>query len=180
MSSVASARARWVGVSGVVFVCLAAAIWWVTRAPALPPVDGDRVGIDLGGERFVVELAVEPAAQHRGLSGRDHIEALGGMLFAYPSPRAMQFVMRECLVPIDIAFLDRRGAVLAVHAMQVETPRQPWETPRQYEQRLRRYTSPAGAQFALELAGGRLRELGIDVGSRAFFDVAAVLAQLGG
>ena len=69
--------------------------------------------------------------------------------------------------------------MLAVHAMEVETPRQPWETPRQYEQRLRRYTSPADAQFALELAGGRLRELGIDVESRAVFDVAAVLAQLG-
>lgn len=173
------ARRPWVWACAVGFSLLAAGLWWATRAPALPPVSDDRVGIDLGGERFVVELAADPAAQHRGLSGRDSIDPNGGMLFGYPSAaRALQFVMRDCEVPIDIAFLDRGGRVLAVHAMKVETPRQPWETPRQYEQRLPRYTSPAGAQFALEVAGARLEALGVGVGSHARFDVDAVLTRL--
>lgn len=164
---------------GIVFAGLALGVWWVTRAPALPPVEGDRVGVDLGGTRFVVELAAEAALQYRGLSGRESIDPLGGMLFVYPTPRAMQFVMRDCLVPIDIAFLDPRGEVVGIHAMEVEAPRQPWESAREYEQRLRRYGSPPGAQFALELAGGRLRELGVEVGSRAVFDLATVLARAG-
>lgn len=160
------------------FALLAAALWWATRAPALPPVTDDQVGIDLAGERFVVELAADPATQHRGLSGRESIDPTGGMLFAYPAPQALQFVMRDCTVPIDIAYLDRGGRVLAFHAMRVETPRQPWETRRQYELRLPRYTSPAGAHFALEVAGGRLDELGVEVGSVARLDADAVLARL--
>jgi uncharacterized membrane protein (UPF0127 family) len=165
----------WVGAG---FAVLAAAFWLATRTPALPPIEDDRVGVDLGGVRFIAELAADPATQQRGLSGRERIDALGGMLFAYPSPRPLQFVMRDCLVPIDIAFLDRAGRVVAVHAMGVETPRQPWETKRQYEARLPRYTSPPEALFALEVAGGRLAELGVEVASTARFDVAAVLARL--
>ncbi len=179
MSAATRARGRWVPACGIVLACLALGLWWTTRAPALPPVEGDRVGVDLGDTRLVVELAVEATVQYRGLSGRASIDPLGGMLFVYPTPRAMQFVMRDCLVPIDIAFLDTRGTVVAVHAMEVETPRQPWESSREYEQRLRRYTSPPDAQFALELAGGRLRELGVGVGSRVRFDVATVLGRAG-
>ncbi len=170
-------RARWVAACGGGFALLAALAWWATRVPALPPVEGNRVGIDLGGERFTVELAADPGTQYRGLSFRESIAPTGGMLFAYPRPGAMQFVMRDCLVPIDIAFLDAGGRVLALHAMQVETPKQPWETPRQYEARLPRYEGPAATQFALEVAGGRLAELGVEVGARARFDIAAVLSR---
>ncbi len=162
------------------FAVLAAALalWLAHREAGLPPIEGDHVGIDLGGVRFVVELAADPATQQRGLSGRDAIDPLGGMLFAYPSPRRLQFVMRDCRVPIDIAFLDGAGRVVALHAMKVETPRQAWETKRQYETRLPRYTSPPQAWFALEVAGGRLAELGVEVGSDARFDVRGVLARL--
>lgn len=169
--------ARLARASGLCFLLLAAGLWWVIRTPALPPIDGDRVGLDLGGERFVVELAADPMIQHRGLSGRESIDPLEGMLFAYPTPRALQFVMRDCVVPIDIAFLNRSGRVIGVHAMKVETPRQPWESKREYERRLLRYQSPPSAFFALEVAGGRLAELGIDEGSITYFDAEAVLAR---
>ena len=171
-------RSAWVGGAALVFVAAGLALWWGTRAPALPPIEGDRVGVDLAGERFVVELAADPVTQHRGLSGRNSIDPAGGMLFAYPVPQRLQFVMRDCLVPIDIAFLDRDGRVLAVHAMGVERPRQPWESQRQYELRLPRYTSPPATSFALELAGGRLAQLGVEAGSQARFDIEGVLAHL--
>lgn len=178
MSPDSRVRRHLVRTCAVAFSLLAVGVWWVTRVPALAPVEGDVAGIDLGGVRFAAELAVDPGTQHRGLSGRDQIDPLGGMLFAYPSPRAMQFVMRDCLVPIDIAFLDTAGRVVALHEMKVETPRQPWETPRQYEARLPRYQSPPEAHFALEVAGGRFAELGVGVGALARFDTGAVLGRL--
>ena len=42
----------------------------------------------------------------------------------------------------------------------------------QYERRLPEYPSGAPAQFAVELAGGRLAQLGVGVGTRLVFDAA--------
>ena len=129
---------------------------------------------------FYAELAVDFATQVRGLSGRPEIDPEGGMLFAYPEAKPLIFVMRDCLAPIDIAFLDADARVVAIHSMAVEAPRQPWESPSDYQGRLQPYASGAPAQYAFESAGGRLAELGVRVGDRARFDRDGVLAKLGG
>jgi uncharacterized membrane protein (UPF0127 family) len=97
------------------------------------------------------------------------------MLFVNPRPRPLSMVMRDCPVPIDVAFLDAGGRVLSLHAMAVEPPRRPDEMGADYERRLREYPSGAPAQFAVETAGGRLAELGLEVGQRIVFDAGALL-----
>jgi uncharacterized membrane protein (UPF0127 family) len=86
-------------------------------------------------------------------------------------------VMRDCPQPIDVAFLDAEGRVVAVHAMSPEPPRRPGETSYQYERRLPEYPSGAPAQFAVEVAGGRLAQLGVGVGSRLAFDSTALASR---
>ena len=81
-------------------------------------------------------------------------------------------VMRDCPEPIDVAFLDGEGRVVALHAMRPELPRQAGESAMQYERRLPEYRSGAPAQFAIEVAGGRLAQLGVQVGTRLAFDAA--------
>jgi uncharacterized membrane protein (UPF0127 family) len=76
-----------------------------------------------------------------------------------------------------VAFLDARGRVVALHEMQPEPPRRPEESPFQYEQRLRSYASGEPVQFAVEIAGGRLRELGIAVGDRIPLDTEVLVRQ---
>ncbi len=78
--------------------------------------------------------------------------------------------MRHCPVPIDVAFLDGWGRVLSLFSMTPEPPRRADESERDYDARLPRYPSGWPAQFAIELAGGRLSELGIEVGQRLDFD----------
>ncbi len=122
------------------------------------------VSVELGGEAFSLEVARHPLVQYRGLGGRREIAPNGGMIFVYPLPRPMSFVMRDCLVPIDVAFLDNEGRVISIHSMKVEPPRRPDEAPSDYEARLPRYSSGLPARYAIEVAGGRLRELGVRSG----------------
>ncbi len=120
------------------------------------PVAGTQ-RVELGGEAFELELAVTAAEQFQGLSDRAVIAEDGGMLFVFAEPRVRVFVMRRCPVPIDVAFLDRGGRVLRTHAMKVE----PADTS---EDDLRRYSSVYPAQYAIEVAGGTLKRVGLKVG----------------
>jgi len=115
--------------------------------------------IVVGGERFTIELAYEPEAIYRGLGGRASIDERGGMLFIFPEPAYRQFVMRDCLVPIDIAYLDGRGEILDAYTMAVEPPQREGETEAAYNNRLKRYPSRYRATFVLETAGGTWERL---------------------
>jgi uncharacterized membrane protein (UPF0127 family) len=126
--------------------------------------------VPLGGESFRLELALEPETRQLGLSGRPRIAPNEGMLFVFPAPRPLAMVMRDCPVPIDVAFLDAGGIVLAVHEMRPEPPRAPGESRLAYEARLPQYPSAGPAQLAIEVAGGRLRQLGIEPGDRIALD----------
>jgi uncharacterized membrane protein (UPF0127 family) len=118
------------------------------------------VRVELKGRPFELELAADEARRVRGLSGRSEISADGGMLFSFPRPDIRYFVMRDCLVPIDIIFLDADGRVTATHAMQLDEPQREGESRNAYELRLKRYSSRFSAQYAIELAGGTIEALG--------------------
>lgn len=127
--------------------------------------------VTIKGERFMMELALTEPHRIKGLSGRAEIDPKGGMLFVFPSPARREFVMRDCPAPIDIAFLDSSGRVVALHEMKPEEPKREGESDMEYEFRLKRYPSRFPAQFAVETAGGRLAALGLREGDKVVFDV---------
>lgn len=125
-----------------------------------PPADADTQTVVLHGQRFDLELAVDQAARFQGLSDRTSIPINGGMLFVFAQQQPyLQFVMRQCLVPIDVIYLDAGGRIVSMSRMQVEA----YDTP---EHELRRYSSVYPAQFAIELAGGTLDTLDLRQGQR--------------
>lgn len=159
---------------------LAAAAIAVLAAPGCDEqANADTASIKIGGRWFHLELALDEEKRTKGLGGRDHIDEDGGMLFVFPEARPLQFVMRDCTVPIDILFLDATGRVVAMHTMLVEEPRRPDEPapadprrdPDPYEARLKRYSSRYSAQFAVELKGHTLPGLKVKEGDRLDFDV---------
>jgi uncharacterized membrane protein (UPF0127 family) len=116
--------------------------------------------VTIKSETFTLELALDDASRLQGLSDRAEIADDGGMLFVFPKEAVREFVMRRCLVPIDIAFLNAQGEVVWMHAMQVESE------PNTPEYRLKRYSSHYPAQFAIELKEGTIRRLGLAQGDR--------------
>ncbi len=125
----------------------------------------------IAGEAFRLELAADSETMFRGLGGRTAIPPRGGMLFTYPAPRPLAFVMRDCLVPIDIAYLAADGRVVNLYTMQVEPPRREGESVAAYESRLPTYRSTGPARYAVEVAGGLLDELGVRPGDRIEFEL---------
>ncbi|MEM9296609.1 MAG: DUF192 domain-containing protein [Planctomycetota bacterium] len=122
-------------------------------APDAPPT----LELVLGEETFHLEIADTPAAIQQGLMHRTSIADDGGMLFVFPDVEHRAMWMKNCLVPIDVAFLNDNLVVTAVHEMEVERPGTP-------DRFLRRYASRQPAQYAIELRGGRAAELGLQAG----------------
>jgi len=121
---------------------------------------GNVIEVAIKGQVFKLELALDDATRFQGLSDREDIPEDGGMLFVFPDAQVRHFVMRRCLVPIDIAFLDTKGEVVWMHAMQVEPD------PEAPDYRLKHYSSHYPAQFAIEFREGTIRRLGLKQGDR--------------
>ncbi len=117
----------------------------------------ETVSFSIAGSEFELEVAATPASRFQGLSDRDHLDEHKGMLFVFPRSVNTAFVMRRCLIPIDVIFMDETGQILALHAMEVEPPGTP-------EYRLKRYPSGPGMRYAIELAGGSAAQLGLNAG----------------
>ena len=142
----------------------------IASAYAAPTGKPGTQAVTIAGRTFHLELAMDDASRLQGLSDRAEIPADGGMLFVFPQPRSVSFVMRRCLVPIDIIYLDPNGRVVQTHAMQVE----PYDTP---ERKLRLYPSQWPAQFAIELRGGTLETLGLQLGQKIDMPLDALKQQ---
>ena len=128
--------------------------------------NGPTETIQISGETFVLEVASDEASIARGLGGREGLGANEGMIFVFPNNLPRRFWMKDCLIDIDIMFLDPLGRITAIHEMQAEPPRGPEESQADYEGRLARYPSTMGALYAIELPGGRIRELGLQPGNK--------------
>jgi uncharacterized membrane protein (UPF0127 family) len=154
----------------IVLLWVAAAVSCTEAEPAAAPAPAETAWVEIGSGLFELELALDPATRYLGLGRRLSVAEDGGMLFVFPESRSLEFVMRDCPIPLDIAFLDASGRIVAVHEMRPEPPRAPGESRRDYERRLPTYSSGGPARFAVETAGGRLAEVGTRVGGRAVFD----------
>jgi uncharacterized membrane protein (UPF0127 family) len=141
--------------------------------PAAPRLD--TAAVTLAGERFTLEIARDPAVQFKGLGGRMSIPPDGGMLFVFGAPRETAFVMRDCPIPIDVAYVDSAGRVISIHEMRPEPARAANESLMAYESRLKQYPSGAPALYAIETAGGRMREIGLRAGDLVELDRDALL-----
>lgn len=129
------------------------------------------VAVQMAGETFYLEPALDDSTRVPGLGGREHIDPDGGMIFVFPDLAERGFIMRNCPIPIDIAYVSDTGRIVTMYAMKPEKPRGEDESAWDYETRLKRYSSRFPVRFALEFSGGRLEELGVSVGDVVRFDM---------
>ncbi len=127
--------------------------------------------IRISGETFHLEIACDDASRALGFMHRTEIPSDGGMLFIFPDSIIRSFWMKNCLVPIDILFLDSRGTITATHEMPVERPRKENESEWAYDSTLSHYWSNTPARFAIELKTGSIARLGLRVNERISLDI---------
>jgi uncharacterized membrane protein (UPF0127 family) len=153
-----------------VVVVIAAAVGfgaaWLLDGHGEPPTvdaaagsDRPTLAITLNGRRLDLELAVGPDRTRRGLMGRADLDPNGGMLFVFGDERQRWFWMNNCLIDLDVIFLDDEGHVMSYTTMTAPPPDRP-------EAELERYPSGGPARFAIELRAGTADKLGVEPGQR--------------
>jgi len=111
-----------------------------------------RLPLRIGPHAFQVEIAATPSQRERGLMGRTHLPADGGMLFVFEQPGRHCFWMRDTPLPLSIAFIDPAGRIASLADMQPRT-----ET---------LHCPSADVRYALEVRQGEFQRRGIAAGTR--------------
>ena len=158
------------------FLILATVICSATTGCESLRSDPEAVVVEIGDERFTMEVANDDARRIQGLKGVTEISPDGGMIFLFPNNQIRSFWMADCLVDMDVMFMDPQGRVTAIHTMRVEPPIRADEPRAAYEKRMRLYSSGYPAQFAIELRAGTLQRLGIEVNSKVPLDLTRLKA----
>lgn len=138
----------------------------------------DAEAVSIHGERFNLLVAADDPTRIRGLQDRLEILPDGGMIFVYPDAAPRWFWMPNCLVDIDVIFLDAETRVTATHTMKAEPPRGAGESVLAYRARLPYYSSVSPAQYAIELKAGMIERLGVTVGDTIELETARLKAFL--
>jgi uncharacterized membrane protein (UPF0127 family) len=137
----------------IAFTALLAAL--AAAGPRAEPWSGSAVAIFPSGAEFGLEIADEPAEWVRGYMERDRVPSDEGMLFVYPVADHHGFWMKNCLVPLDMIWLDDEFRVIEVLHDRQPCPREgPCPT-----------VGPMrAARYVLEIAAGRAREEALRAG----------------
>ena len=92
--------------------------------------------VSIAGQQFNLEVVLDDVTRARGMMGRTSFTVDGGMLFIFPNAEVRSFWMKNCLIDIDLIFLDSRGTITALHEMSIEAPQENDESDWAYEQRM--------------------------------------------
>jgi hypothetical protein len=109
------------------------------------------------GSEFSLEVADTPQSRWRGYRYREHVAADEGMLFIFSQEQPLSFEMRDCLVPLDMIFLDSKLLVV-----EIARDRQPCVEGEPCPP----IVPMRSAKYVLELAGGTTTREGLQPGDR--------------
>ena len=125
-----------------------------------PPVEK----VTIKDKVFKLQISADPESRAKGLMEREKLEDDEGMIFVYPKPGVRNYWMKNCLIDLDIIFINPRGRITALHEMTIPPERKEGESDWDYDARLPRYSSKRMAQFAIELKKGTIKKLKLKVG----------------
>jgi uncharacterized membrane protein (UPF0127 family) len=72
----------------------------------------------VGAEELVTELALTREQQMTGMMWRTNMPENTAMIFVHPAPCRASYWMKNCYVPLSIAYLDTDGVILEIHDLK--------------------------------------------------------------
>ncbi len=78
------------------------------------------VNIEIGKQRYKVEVACTEEDRIKGLQGRESLDEDKGMLFVFDEPDTIGFWMHDTKIPLDIIFIDEDMEVISVYQGEPE------------------------------------------------------------
>ena len=116
--------------------------------------------VEVGGERYSVEIADDDAERARGLMFREHMDADAGMLFIHEGEAPRSYWMMNTRIPLDILYFDGQRRLVSV---QRDVP------PCSLGDQCPPYPSEGPAQYVLELNAGETARLKLEPGAELRF-----------
>ena len=114
-----------------------------------------KIPVYLKNREVWVEVPKTPQERAQGLMGRRHLGENEGMLFIFETEDYHSFWMKNTLIPLSIAFLDREGKILKIADMEPLT--------------LESHPPPRPILYALEMKKGWFSANGVQVGDMLKF-----------
>ena len=111
--------------------------------------------VELGNQRYAIEIADDDAERARGLMFRDHLDAQRGMLFIHEREEPQAYWMKNTRIPLDILYFDADRKLVSVSR---NVP------PCSLGDRCPPYPSRAPGKYVLELNAGEAAALGVQDG----------------
>jgi uncharacterized membrane protein (UPF0127 family) len=110
--------------------------------------------VELGAGMHVIraEVADSFATRMQGLMHRTSLSPNGGMLFVFDEDGAHCMWMKNTLIPLSVAFLDARGAIVNIADMQPHSEQS--------------HCAARPARYALEMTRGWFAQREIRAGAR--------------
>lgn len=112
--------------------------------------------VELGGQRYAVEIAADDAARARGLMFRDALPQDRGMLFIHEREEPQAYWMKNTRIALDILYFDAQRRLVT---QQRDVP------PCALGNGCPSYPSRAPALYVLELNAGEAARIGLEDGA---------------
>ena len=93
-------------------------LWLLICSLSVWAVDFGQIQVNFKDRTLTLELAQSYEQRARGLMHREDLCQDCGMLFEYTEPREISMWMKNTLIPLDVAYLDAEGRILAIKSMQ--------------------------------------------------------------
>jgi uncharacterized protein len=122
----------------------------LTPASAQPPLPA--VELTTGMHLIHAELADSMATRMEGLMYRKTMEPNAGMVFVFDEDAAHCMWMKNTLMSLSVAFIDKDGAIVSISDMQPQTEQS--------------HCAAKPARFALEMNKGWFAQRGIKAGAK--------------
>jgi uncharacterized membrane protein (UPF0127 family) len=113
--------------------------------------------VSIAGQNIKVDLAITPAQQEQGLSGRQHLGDNQGMLFVFDHSDKYSFWMKDMFFPIDIIWIDENMKVV-----YIKSGARPELFPETYE-------PGRDSKYVFEVSSGFAEKNNLKVGDRVVF-----------
>lgn len=112
--------------------------------------------VEVGGQRYTVEIADDDAERARGLMFREELAPGSGMLFIHDRQEPLAYWMKNTKIPLDILYFDNARKLVS---KRVDVP------PCTLGDRCPNYPSDVPARYVLELNAGEAARLKLQDGA---------------
>ena len=76
-----------------------------------------QVTLNIKGHEISATVANTFALRKKGLMNREHLAENEGMLFVFPKVDNCSMWMKNTVIPLSVAFIDRKGVVINIEEM---------------------------------------------------------------